>query len=89
MPVALARCYLIRLQRLTTGDDELQSVPRMTNLEIERALAEAADCDRRTARRALEHGYLTVRQGPVRDRIAAAIAKRPELASQYSKEHYP
>jgi hypothetical protein len=61
----------------------------MTNLEIEAALAEEAKCDKRTARKALEHGYGTIRRRDVRDRIAFAMRRRPELGMQYSKEHYP
>jgi hypothetical protein len=61
----------------------------MTNLEIEKALAEAAKCDLRTARKALEHGYRTIRRVAVRDRIAFAMRRNHDLAEQYSKEHYP
>ncbi len=61
----------------------------MTNLEIEKTLAEEACCDVRTARKALEHGYVTIRRTDVRDRVAFALRRRPELARQYSKEHYP
>jgi hypothetical protein len=61
----------------------------MTNKELEAALAQEAQCSERIARRALEHGYMTVRVHAVRDRIADALCRRPELATQYSKEHYP
>jgi hypothetical protein len=61
----------------------------MTNTEIEEALAREAQCDKRTARKALEHGYRTIRSRDVRDRIAFALRRRPELGKLYSKEHYP
>jgi hypothetical protein len=61
----------------------------MTNLEIEAELAKEAKCDKRTARKALEHGYGTIRSTQVRDRIAFALRRRPELGKLYSKEHYP
>jgi hypothetical protein len=61
----------------------------MTNAEIETALAKEAKCDRRTARKALEHGYMMIRTRDVRDRVAFALRRRPELASSYSKEHFP
>jgi hypothetical protein len=61
----------------------------MTNKEIEVALATEAKCDRRTARKALEHGWGTIRNTDVRDRIAFALRRRPDLALTYSKEHYP
>jgi len=61
----------------------------MTNAQIETALAADAKCDRRTARRALEHGYMTIRTRDVRDRIAFALRRHPEWANRYSKEHYP
>ena len=65
------------------------STVKMTNLEIEKTLAAEAACDLRTARKALEHGYGTVRKRDVRDRIAFAFRRMPELQKQYSKEHYP
>jgi hypothetical protein len=60
-----------------------------TNAQLEAALAKEAKCDRRTARKALEHGYMTIRARDVRDRIAFALRRHPEIAQQYSKEHYP
>ena len=41
-------------------------------------LAAAADCDVRTARRALADGLDAVRPGRVRDRIARALARADE-----------
>lgn len=61
----------------------------LTNLDIEKRLAEEARCDVRTARKALEHGYGTIRSGEVRDRIAFAMRRIPDVVRQYSKEHYP
>lgn len=61
----------------------------MTNLEIEIALAADARCDVRTARKALEHGYMTIRKRDVRDRVAFALRRNPVWAKSYSKEHYP
>ena len=60
----------------------------MTNTEIEAALAEEAKCDRRRldAPRARLHD---IRGSAVRDRVAFALRRRPELAANYSKEHYP
>ena len=61
-------------------------IGRMTNLEIEKALALAARCDIRTARKALEHGYGTIRRRDVRDRVAFAMRQRPDLGMTYSKD---
>lgn len=61
----------------------------MTNLEIEKLIAAEAQCDVRTARKALEHGYMMIRRTDVRDRVAFAIRRNHMAASQYSKEHYP
>ena len=61
----------------------------LTNLEIERALANEAKCDVRTARKALEHGWGTIKKTEVRDRVAFAMRRIPEVVRQYSKEHYP
>lgn len=61
----------------------------MTNSQIEDELAREAKCSKRVARKALEHGYMTIRARDVRDRVAFAMRRRPELASGYSKEHYP
>jgi len=61
----------------------------MTNLDIEKRLAELARCDVRTARRALEHGYMTIRRRVTRENIALMLQRHPDLARQYSKEHYP
>jgi hypothetical protein len=61
----------------------------VTNLEIEKVIAADAKCDIRTARRALEHGYMTVRGTALRERLAAALGRNPDLVRQYSKEHYP
>lgn len=61
----------------------------LTNLEIEKLLAEEAKCDTRTARKALEHGYMTIRKIDVRDRVAFAMRRIPDIVKQYSKEHYP
>lgn len=62
---------------------------RLTNAEIETLLASEAKCDVRTARKALEHGYGTIRKAEVRDRVAFAMRRIPEVVKQYSKEHYP
>lgn len=61
----------------------------MNNLEIEHALAKAANCDVRTARRALEHGFMCIRQGRLRNRIRIALKDHAEWGQEYSKEHYP
>jgi len=61
----------------------------LSNLEIEKALAVAACCDIRTARKALEHGWMTIRHRDVRDRIAFALRRNPTWGLGYSKEHYP
>ncbi len=61
----------------------------MTNLEIETILAKEAKCSLALARKALEHGYMTIRARDARDRIAFALRRRPELGKLYSKEHYP
>lgn len=62
---------------------------RLTNAEIEDLLATKAECDVRTARKALEHGVGTIRKTAVRDRIAFAMRRMPDVVKQYSKEHYP
>ena len=61
----------------------------MNNLEIEHVLAKAADCDVRTARRALENGFMCVRQGSLRNRIRVALENNRHWGLNYSKEHYP
>ncbi len=65
------------------------SPERLTNREIEERLAAEAQCDVRTARKALEHGYGTIRKTELRDRIAFAMRRMPDVVNQYSKEHYP
>lgn len=62
---------------------------KVTNAEIARTIAEAARCDVRTAHKALEHGYMTIRKTEVRDRVAFAIRRHQGLVAKYSKEHYP
>jgi len=49
----------------------------MTNAEIAKALANEADCDVRTARKALEHGYATIRSTAVRDPRGLRDAAQP------------
>jgi hypothetical protein len=61
----------------------------VTNREIETQLAAEAHCDVRTARKALEHGYMTIRRTDVRDRVAFALRRNPTWGREYSKEHYP
>jgi hypothetical protein len=61
----------------------------VTNLEIEKELAKEAKCDLRTARKALEHGYMMVRRKSVRERVKLALRRRRDLGKLYSKEHYP
>jgi hypothetical protein len=61
----------------------------MTNLEIERIIAAAAECSERTARKALEHGYMTVRGSDLQARLSNAISSHRAIVKQYSKEHYP
>ena len=61
----------------------------VTNTQIERTIAEDAPCSRATARKALVHGYMTIRVRAVRDRVAFAIRRHQALVAQYSKEHYP
>jgi hypothetical protein len=56
---------------------------------VARTIAVAAHCDVRTAHRALEHGYMTIRRVAVRDRVAFAIRRHPTIVAQYSKDHYP
>jgi len=62
---------------------------RMTNAQIVRIIAEAAPCSRATARKALEHGWRTIRVHAVRGRVEDALRKNRALVAQYSKEHYP
>jgi len=61
----------------------------VTNTQIERTIAEDAPCSRATARKALEHGYMTIRIIAVRDRVAFALRRNRALVAQYSKDHYP
>lgn len=62
---------------------------KTTNAEIARTIAVDARCDVRTAHKALEHGYMTIRKTEVRDRVAFALRKHRDIVAQYSKEHYP
>lgn len=62
---------------------------RLTNAQIEDLLATKAECDVRTARKALERGVMSVRAGSTRDRIDSAMRRMPDVVKQYSKEHYP
>jgi len=61
----------------------------MTNREVVAALAREAECDRRTAWRALEHGSGPIRTAAVRDRVAFAMRRIKDVVKQYRKEHYP
>jgi hypothetical protein len=61
----------------------------VTNAQIARTVAETARCTVRTAHKALEHGWMTIRVGAVRDRVAFALCKHRDLVARYSKEHYP
>lgn len=61
----------------------------ITNAQIERTIAEDAPCSRATARKALEHGYMTIRVTAVRDRVALSLRRNRALVAQYSKDHYP
>lgn len=61
----------------------------LTNAQIARIIAEAAPCSRSTARKALEHGVMTIRVHVVRARVWDALRKHRAIVAQYSKDHYP